>query len=108
MSLAIRKHFIHKILYFNQFVKVFTCEISGSAVTLVLCRCLSNGVCVCVCVCVIIAGGEKATGGGRESGSDAWKQYMRRSTWFVHTDTYIHIHRHIHTHTPSCSLTHLC
>ena len=23
-------------------------------------------------------GGEKATGGGRESGSDAWKQYMRR------------------------------
>lgn len=26
-------------------------------------------------------GGEKATGGGRESGSDAWKQYMRRSTW---------------------------
>jgi acyl-CoA reductase-like NAD-dependent aldehyde dehydrogenase len=28
-------------------------------------------------------GGEKHTGGGRESGSDAWKQYMRRSTWFV-------------------------
>ena len=26
-------------------------------------------------------GGEKETGGGRESGSDAWKQYMRRSTW---------------------------
>jgi len=25
-------------------------------------------------------GGEKSTGGGRESGSDAWKQYMRRST----------------------------
>ncbi|KAB0370418.1 hypothetical protein FD755_018380 [Muntiacus reevesi] len=25
-------------------------------------------------------GGEKYTGGGRESGSDAWKQYMRRST----------------------------
>eukprot|EP00331_Platyophrya_macrostoma_P027439 CAMPEP_0176438704 /NCGR_PEP_ID=MMETSP0127-20121128/19462_1 /TAXON_ID=938130 /ORGANISM="Platyophrya macrostoma, Strain WH" /LENGTH=517 /DNA_ID=CAMNT_0017822745 /DNA_START=103 /DNA_END=1656 /DNA_ORIENTATION=+ len=25
-------------------------------------------------------GGEKATGGGRESGSDAWKQYMRRQT----------------------------
>jgi aldehyde dehydrogenase (NAD+) len=25
-------------------------------------------------------GGEKATGGGRESGSDAWKQYMRRAT----------------------------
>lgn len=25
-------------------------------------------------------GGEKATGGGRESGSDSWKQYMKRST----------------------------
>jgi aldehyde dehydrogenase family 7 protein A1 len=25
-------------------------------------------------------GGEKETGGGRESGSDAWKQYMKRST----------------------------
>ena len=25
-------------------------------------------------------GGEKETGGGRESGSDAWKAYMRRAT----------------------------
>jgi len=25
-------------------------------------------------------GGEKDTGGGRESGSDAWKTYMRRAT----------------------------
>ncbi|MDO9191613.1 MAG: aldehyde dehydrogenase family protein, partial [Undibacterium sp.] len=25
-------------------------------------------------------GGEKDTGGGRESGSDSWKAYMRRST----------------------------
>ena len=25
-------------------------------------------------------GGEKLTGGGRESGSDAWKAYMRRTT----------------------------
>lgn len=25
-------------------------------------------------------GGEKETGGGRESGSDAWKQYCRRIT----------------------------
>ena len=25
-------------------------------------------------------GGEKETGGGRESGSDAWKVYMRRQT----------------------------
>ena len=25
-------------------------------------------------------GGEKDTGGGRESGSDAWKAYMRRQT----------------------------
>ncbi len=30
---------------------------------------------------IIISGGEKHTGGGRESGSDSWKQYMRRSTW---------------------------
>jgi aldehyde dehydrogenase (NAD+) len=28
-------------------------------------------------------GGEKATGGGRESGSDAWKSYMRRTTTTV-------------------------
>ena len=25
-------------------------------------------------------GGEKETGGGRESGSDSWKSYMRRQT----------------------------
>ena len=25
-------------------------------------------------------GGEKETGGGRESGSDSWKAYMRRMT----------------------------
>jgi aldehyde dehydrogenase (NAD+) len=25
-------------------------------------------------------GGEKDTGGGRESGSDAWKAYIRRAT----------------------------
>ena len=25
-------------------------------------------------------GGEKETGGGRESGSDAWRNYMRRAT----------------------------
>lgn len=29
---------------------------------------------------VVAFGGEKETGGGRESGSDAWKQYMRRSS----------------------------
>ena len=28
-------------------------------------------------------GGEKATGGGREAGSDAWKAYMRRQTCTV-------------------------
>ena len=31
----------------------------------------------------LLLGGEKHTGGGRESGSDSWKQYMRRSTWWV-------------------------
>ncbi|MCG3168820.1 MAG: Succinate-semialdehyde dehydrogenase [NADP(+)] [Pseudomonadales bacterium] len=32
-------------------------------------------------------GGEKETGGGRESGSDAWKGYMRRSTSTVNYST---------------------
>lgn len=32
-------------------------------------------------------GGEKETGGGRESGSDAWKNYMRRSTNTVNYGT---------------------
>lgn len=27
-------------------------------------------------------GGEKETGGGRESGSNSWQQYMRRQTWY--------------------------
>ena len=32
-------------------------------------------------------GGEKETGGGRESGSDAWKAYMRRQTQTVNFST---------------------
>ena len=32
-------------------------------------------------------GGEKETGGGRESGSDAWKSYMRRQTNTVNWST---------------------
>jgi aldehyde dehydrogenase (NAD+) len=32
-------------------------------------------------------GGEKETGGGRESGSDAWKQYMRRQTSTINYST---------------------
>ena len=32
-------------------------------------------------------GGEKETGGGRESGSDSWKQYMRRQTSTVNWGT---------------------
>ena len=32
-------------------------------------------------------GGEKNTGGGRESGSDAWKSYMRRQTNTVNFST---------------------
>ncbi|MGD8574698.1 MAG: aldehyde dehydrogenase family protein [Gammaproteobacteria bacterium] len=32
-------------------------------------------------------GGEKETGGGRESGSDAWKQYMRRQTCTINWGT---------------------
>lgn len=32
-------------------------------------------------------GGEKDTGGGRESGSDAWKSYMRRATNTINYST---------------------
>ncbi|MBL8753508.1 MAG: hypothetical protein JNK15_09420, partial [Planctomycetes bacterium] len=32
-------------------------------------------------------GGEKETGGGRESGSDSWKVYMRRQTSTVNYGT---------------------
>lgn len=32
-------------------------------------------------------GGEKATGGGREAGSDSWKQYMRRQTCTINYST---------------------
>ena len=32
-------------------------------------------------------GGEKDTGGGRESGSDSWKQYMRRQTCTINWST---------------------
>ena len=32
-------------------------------------------------------GGEKATGGGRESGSDSWRSYMRRSTATINFST---------------------
>jgi aldehyde dehydrogenase (NAD+) len=33
-------------------------------------------------------GGEKETGGGRESGSDSWKAYMRRQTCVInHSST---------------------
>ena len=32
-------------------------------------------------------GGEKATGGGRESGSDSWKSYMRRATNTINYST---------------------
>jgi aldehyde dehydrogenase (NAD+) len=32
-------------------------------------------------------GGEKATGGGREAGSDSWKAYMRRQTQTINWST---------------------
>jgi aldehyde dehydrogenase (NAD+) len=32
-------------------------------------------------------GGEKETGGGRESGSDSWKAYMRRQTITINYST---------------------
>ena len=34
-------------------------------------------------------GGEKETGGGRESGSDAWRHYMRRATNTINYSTHL-------------------
>lgn len=37
-------------------------------------------------------GGEKQTGGGRESGSNSWQQYMKRQTWYCdHSINNIHL-----------------
>jgi aldehyde dehydrogenase (NAD+) len=41
-------------------------------------------------------GGEKQTGGGRESGSDAWKAYMRRATNTVNYSTKLPLSQGIH------------
>jgi aldehyde dehydrogenase family 7 protein A1 len=41
-------------------------------------------------------GGEKATGGGRESGSDAWKQYMRRSTCTINYSDNVPLAQGVH------------
>lgn len=41
-------------------------------------------------------GGEKETGGGRESGSDAWKAYMRRQTVTINWSTDLPLSQGIH------------
>jgi aldehyde dehydrogenase (NAD+) len=41
-------------------------------------------------------GGEKQTGGGRESGSDAWKAYMRRATNTVNYSTELPLAQGVH------------
>ena len=41
-------------------------------------------------------GGEKDTGGGRESGSDAWKGYMRRQTSTINYSTEVPLAQGIH------------
>ncbi|HSK12121.1 MAG TPA: aldehyde dehydrogenase family protein [Phnomibacter sp.] len=41
-------------------------------------------------------GGEKETGGGRESGSDAWKNYMRRQTNTINYGTKLPLAQGIH------------
>lgn len=43
-------------------------------------------------------GGEKETGGGRESGSDAWKAYMRRQTNTVNWGGEIHLAQGVEFH----------
>ena len=41
-------------------------------------------------------GGEKHTGGGRESGSDAWKAYTRRATNAVNYATELPLAQGVH------------
>ncbi|MGE2720871.1 L-piperidine-6-carboxylate dehydrogenase [Mycolicibacterium celeriflavum] len=41
-------------------------------------------------------GGEKQTGGGRESGSDSWKAYMRRSTNTINYSTELPLAQGVH------------
>ncbi len=41
-------------------------------------------------------GGEKETGGGRESGSDAWKAYMRRATNTVNYSSALPLAQGVH------------
>jgi len=41
-------------------------------------------------------GGEKETGGGRESGSDAWRAYMRRQTATVNFTSDLPLAQGIH------------
>jgi L-aminoadipate-semialdehyde dehydrogenase len=45
-------------------------------------------------------GGEKATGGGRESGSDSWKAYMRRQTNTINFSTELPLAQGIEFGTP--------
>ncbi|MBV8075981.1 MAG: aldehyde dehydrogenase family protein, partial [Planctomycetaceae bacterium] len=41
-------------------------------------------------------GGEKATGGGREAGSDAWKAYMRRQTCTINRGNTLPLAQGVH------------
>ena len=41
-------------------------------------------------------GGEKQTGGGRESGSDSWKAYMRRATNTVNYSSELPLAQGVH------------
>jgi len=43
-------------------------------------------------------GGEKETGGGRESGSDSWKAYMRRQTNTINWGGEIHLAQGVEFH----------
>jgi len=48
-------------------------------------------------------GGEKETGGGREAGSDAWKNYMRRQTNTVNSGDKLPLAQGICFATPKCA-----
>lgn len=73
LSIYFSNIFIHTVVYMQVF-----CRPHGSDCGIVNVNIPTNGAEIGGAF-----GGEKATGGGREAGSDSWKQYMRRSTWYI-------------------------
>ena len=53
----------------------------------------------------MVTGGEKESGCARTSGSDAWKQYMRRVTWYV---MLVHRNSVLYSHTAPSTIVRHC